>query len=385
MRMKKEIVGMLLAGGEGKRLGQLTRKLAKPAVYFGGKYRIIDFPLSNCTNSGIDTVGVLTQYEPLALNGHIGIGSPWDLDRRHGGVIVLPPYIEKQGGSWYKGTADAIYQNRYYIEQYDPEYVLILSGDHIYKMDYDRMLSHHKKLGADATISVIEVPWEEASRFGIMNTNEEMTITQFEEKPTTPISNLASMGIYIFNWSVLKSYLIQDAKQANSSHDFGKDIIPKMLAKDLKLVAYPFEGYWKDVGTIKSYWEANMDLLDEHSSLMLNDPSWRIYSVNRNQPPQYISTRAYVRCSLVNEGCVVHGNVEQSILFPGVHIGANSSVFESVLMPNVKVGENVVLRRTIIMEGACIPSGTHLAPSDPDDILVIDKDTEFSPSIAANQ
>ena len=287
----KECVAMLLAGGQGTRLKSLTKQIAKPAVYFGGKYRIIDFPLSNCTNSDIDTVGVLTQYEPLILNDYIGIGSPWDLDRKHGGVSVLPPFMQSEGGGWYTGTANAIYRNLKFLNQYNPEHVLILSGDHIYKMDYSAMLDHHKVSGADATISVLEVPWEDASRFGIMNTNDQQRIVEFDEKPEHPKSNLASMGVYIFRWDVLKEYLIEDAANENSSHDFGKDIIPALLHDHKNLMAYEFEGYWKDVGTVDSLWEANMDLLKKEPELNLNDPKWRIYSKNPNQPPQYIAKR----------------------------------------------------------------------------------------------
>ncbi|WP_051045259.1 glucose-1-phosphate adenylyltransferase [Halalkalibacterium ligniniphilum] len=384
LRVKRECVGMLLAGGEGKRLGQLTKKLAKPAIHFGGKYRIIDFPLSNCTNSGIDTVGVLTQYEPLALNGHIGIGSPWDLDRNHGGVSVLPPFIEKSGGSWYQGTADAIFQNICFIEQYDPDYILILSGDHIYKMNYATMLAFHKRHQADATISVIEVPLDEASRFGIMNTDDQSQITDFTEKPAKPKSNLASMGVYIFNWPLLKAYLLNDAENEHSTHDFGKDIIPKMLQEQKKLVAFSYHGYWKDVGTVKSFWEANMDLLKEKPSLKLNDPNWRIYSVNRNHPPQYLSPTAAVSCSLVNEGSMIHGHIHHSILFDAVHVGENSTVTDSVIFPNVHIGKNVNINRTIINEGVIIPSGTTLAPSHPDDILVVDHETQLQHSFAVN-
>lgn len=304
---KKECVAMLLAGGEGRRLGVLTTQLAKPAVHFGGKYRIIDFTLSNCTNSGIDTVGVLTQYQPLVLNTYIGIGTPWDLDRKHGGVTVLPPYMEQSGGDWYKGTANAIYRNIPFIDQYDPEYVLVISGDHIYKMDYDLMLDFHKSKDADASIAVIEVKWEETSRFGIMSTDAEQRITEFAEKPKEAKSNLASMGIYIFNWQVLKSYLIKDEVDPESSKDFGKDLIPAMLRDQQKMFAYPFDGYWKDVGTIQSLWEANMDLLEDEPEFNLNDREWRFYSVNPFQPGQYIAPTAQVRRSLVNEGCAVFG------------------------------------------------------------------------------
>jgi glucose-1-phosphate adenylyltransferase len=376
MNSSKDCVAMLLAGGEGKRLGNLTKKLAKPAVYFGGKYRIIDFPLSNCINSGIETVGVLTQYEPLALNSHLGIGTPWDLDRHNGGLTCLPPFVEKKGGSWYLGTADAIYQNCDFIEQYDPEYVLILSGDHIYKMDYSLMLDYHIERGGDATISVIEVPWKEACRFGIMNATDNGNITEFEEKPTNPQSNLASMGIYIFNWSVLKAYLSEDANSLTSSHDFGKDIIPKMLSDNRKLFAYPFAGYWKDVGTVQSFWEANMDLLAQQPSLKLNEYNWRIYSVHACQSPQYISPHAQITDSLINEGCLIYGAIHKSILFHQVGVGRHSHIEESVIMPNAKIGQNVKLKKVIVAEGVTIPDYTEIV-SPEDEILVIDKDTSI--------
>lgn len=364
---KKKCIAMLLAGGQGSRLCSLTTNIAKPAVPFGGKYRIIDFTLSNCTNSGIDTVGVLTQYQPLLLHSYIGIGSAWDLDRRNGGVTVLPPYSVSSGVKWYEGTANAIYQNINYIEQYDPDYVLVLSGDHIYKMDYGKMLDYHMMKNADVTISVIEVPWSEASRFGIMNTNEQMEIIEFEEKPKNPKNNLASMGIYIFNWPLLKEYLQMDNANPHSSHDFGKDVIPLLLRKRKRLVAYPFKGYWKDVGTVKSLWEANMDLLDEKNELDLFDHSWRIYSVNPNQPPQYISDEAVVVHSLVNEGCVVEGNVEHSILFQGVHVQKGAMVKDCVIMPDSVIGEGVYIERAIVPPNIEIPS--HLVVC-PDDFLV---------------
>lgn len=318
---KKEVVAMLLAGGQGKRLKGLTKSLAKPAVYFGGTYRIIDFPLSNCSNSGIDTVGVLTQYEPLVLHSYIGIGSDWDLDRKNGGVYVLPPHEREDGSNWYRGTADAIYRNLNFIEQFDPEHVLILSGDHIYKMDYEKMLQYHKEKDADCTISVIDVPLEEASRFGLLNTHDDYRIYEFEEKPPEPKSTLASMGIYLFKWDVLKRFLIQDEQQASTSYDFGKDIIPLLLENEKSLYAYPFEGYWKDVGTIHSLWESNMDLLDEETPFNLNDPDWRIYTRNPNQPAQYISPSAKVRNCIISEGSVVYGEVKHSVLFYGIEVG----------------------------------------------------------------
>ena len=329
---RKEIVAMILAGGQGSRLGVLTKDIAKPAVPFGGKYRIIDFPLSNCSNSGIYTVGVLTQYKPLDLNAYIGIGDPWDLDRRNGGVTILPPYQGEKGGAWYKGTANAIYQNIQFIDRYEPEYVLILSGDHIYKMDYYKMLDFHKSHNADATIAVINVPLDEASRFGIMNTNEDSTIYEFEEKPKNPKSTNASMGVYIFKWSVLKGYLIQDEMDKDSSNDFGKNIIPKMLNSGRKLVAYPFKGYWKDVGTIESLWEANMDLLKIDNELNLYDSEWKIYSDNQIRPAQHIGEKAKIANSLIVEGCIVNGEVEDSILSQGVTVGKNTIIRDSVIM-----------------------------------------------------
>ena len=351
---KKEIIAMILAGGQGSRLGVLTKKLAKPAVPFGGKYRIIDFPLSNCSNSGIYTVGVLTQYKPLFLNEHIGIGAPWDLDRRDGGVSVLPPYQEEKGGKWYKGTANAIYQNIEYIDIYDPEYVLVLSGDHIYKMDYDKMLRFHKEKEAEVTIAVINVSLDEASRFGIMNTREDSLIYEFEEKPEHPKSTNASMGVYIFNWKILRKFLKEDELDKHSSNDFGKNIIPKMLSNGRRLVAYPFKGYWKDVGTIDSLWEANMDLLKDGNTLGLHDDEWKIYSVDKVRPAQYIGSKAKVKNSLIVEGCAVHGTIDNSILFQGVYIGKNTVIKDSVIMPNVKVGDNVIIEKAIVGAGAII-------------------------------
>ncbi|MGL4569572.1 MAG: glucose-1-phosphate adenylyltransferase [Clostridium sp.] len=355
--VNKEIVAMVLAGGQGSRLGVLTKNLAKPAVPFGGKYRIIDFPLSNCANSGIYTVGVLTQYKPLELNSHIGIGDVWDLDRRDGGVAILPPYQEEKGGDWYKGTANAIYQNIEYIDRYNPEYVLILSGDHIYKMDYDKMLEFHKEKNSDVTIAVIEVTMEEATRFGIMNTREDLSIYEFEEKPEKPKSNKASMGVYIFNWKVLKKYLKEDELDKFSSNDFGKNIIPKMLDDNRRMVAYPFKGYWKDVGTIDSLWEANMDLLRNENELVLNDVDWKIYSRNPVRPAQYIGEEAKVRNSLITEGCLVYGNIENSILSQGVTIGKNVVIKDSVIMPNVHIEDDVIIEKAIVGSEAVIGKG----------------------------
>ena len=351
---KKEVVAMILAGGQGSRLGILTKNIAKPAVPFGGKYRIIDFPLSNCSNSGIYTVGVLTQYKPLDLNAHIGIGDPWDLDRRDVGVSILPPYQKEKGGDWYKGTANAIYQNIQFVDRYDPEYVLILSGDHIYKMDYYKMLDFHKENHADATIAVIDVPLEEASRFGIMNTRADNSIYEFEEKPKVPKSTNASMGIYIFNWSILKKYLREDEKDINSSNDFGKNIIPNMLRSGRKLMAYHFEGYWKDVGTIESLWEANMDLLKRDNDLNLYDSEWKIYSQNQVRPAHYIGEEARIINSLIVEGCIIHGKVENSVLSQGVYVGKNTVIRDSVIMPNVQIGDNVKIEKAIVGNNAII-------------------------------
>ena len=357
MIRKKEWISMLLAGGRGSRLYALTTKLAKPAVPFGGKYRIIDFPLSNCVNSGIDTVGVLTQYQPLILSEYLGNGQPWDLDRNNGGVFVLPPYEKPTGSDWYKGTANAIYQNINFIERYDPEYVLILSGDHIYKMDYTKMLDFHKEKGADCTIAVLNVSLEEASRFGIMNAEPDGHIYEFEEKPKHPKSTLASMGIYIFSWKKLRKYLEEDELDPNSSNDFGKNIITNMLAAGEKLYAYAFDGYWKDVGTIDSLWEANMDLLDPNVPLDLYDPSWKIYSRNADMPPHYISEVANVQNSMVCEGCHVEGEVEFSVLFAGATIEPGAVVRDSILMPGVVVKKNAIVEYAIIAEDVEIGEG----------------------------
>ncbi|WP_270170398.1 glucose-1-phosphate adenylyltransferase [Paenibacillus sp. SYP-B4298] len=378
--VRKEMMAMLLAGGEGKRLGVLTKDLAKPAVHFGGKYRIIDFTLSNCVHSGIDTVGVLTQYQPLVLNQYLGIGSPWGLDRRDGGMSVLPPYVKSRGGSWYKGTANAIYQNMGFIDRYDPEYVLVISGDHIYKMDYDLMLQHHKRQGADVTIAVFEVPWKEASRFGIMSVDDEDRVVEFQEKPKVPTSNLASMGVYIFSWSVLQQYLIRDEANKSSSNDFGKDIIPSMLADGVKLSAYAFSGYWKDVGTIESLWEANMDLLEEHPQLDLYERDWRIFSVNPNRPAHYISDQAEVAASLVSEGCFLEGVVNRSVLFYGVEAAQGSVISESVVMPGAKIGKGARLFRAIIGEGAVIGDHVTIGSPDSEEITVVASDEYVTPN-----
>ncbi|MBQ2769767.1 MAG: glucose-1-phosphate adenylyltransferase [Clostridia bacterium] len=350
--MKKKIVAMLLAGGQGSRLGVLTSNMAKPAVPFGGKYRIIDFPLSNCVNSDIDTVGVLTQYKPLALNSYIGTGQHWDLDRMNGGVFVLPPYATGEDGRWYSGTADAIYQNREFVDQYDPKYVLILSGDHIYKMDYAKMLRHHEENQAKATIAVLPVPLEEAHRFGIMETDENLRITDFKEKPKEPKSNLASMGIYIFDWQVLKDFMERDRANPNSDNDFGKNIIPAMLEENIPMFAYPFTGYWKDVGTISSFWESHMDLIGDPPQLDLNDPAWRIFSRNPVMPPHYIGKDAQVSDSLVTEGCRVYGKVKHSVLFAGAVVHPDAEVYDSILLPNAVVEKGARVFRSIIGENA---------------------------------
>ncbi|MDQ6421089.1 glucose-1-phosphate adenylyltransferase [Paenibacillus sp. LHD-117] len=369
--VRKEMIAMLLAGGEGKRLGVLTKDLAKPAVYFGGKYRIIDFTLSNCAHSGIDTVGVLTQYQPLELNRYLGIGSPWGLDRRDGGMTILPPFVKQKGGVWYKGTANAIYQNMSFIERYNPEYVLVISGDHIYKMDYDLMLQHHKRSGADVTIAGLQVDWKEASRFGVMHVDDEDRITAFEEKPKNPTSNIASMGVYIFTWKTLQKHLIYDEANRNSSNDFGKDIIPTMMREGRRLHVYPFKGYWKDVGTIESLWEANMDLLADEPPLDLYDPDWRIYSVNPNRPAQFTSPSAVLTSSVVTEGCVLEGKVDRSVLFYGVHAEKNTVISESVIMPNVRIGKGARIYRSIIGEGAVIQAGATIGDPNDDSITVV--------------
>ena len=363
---KKTCVAMLLAGGQGSRLGVLTKKVAKPAVPYGGKYRIIDFPLSNCTNSGIDTVGVLTQYMPLELNSYIGSGAPWDLDLSTGGVFVLPPYQTGKTGDWYRGTANAIYQNMAFIEQYDPDYVLILSGDHIYKMDYNAMLQYHIRKGADATIAVRPVPWEEASRFGIMNTDADDNIVEFEEKPKQPKSNKASMGIYIFNWDVLKKYLEEDEADPNSKNDFGMNIIPALLRDGRKMYAYHFNGYWRDVGTIDSLWEANMEVLDpENSGIDIFDKKWKIYSRNPVLPAQKIGPRAVVQDSLITEGCQIYGRVQHSVLSAGVTVEEGATVEDAVLMDGVVVKAGAVVKRCILAENVVVGAGAKIGGEGP--------------------
>lgn len=349
---KKECVVMLLAGGQGSRLGELTRKIAKPSVPFGGKYRIIDFPLSNCVNSGLDTIGVLTQYQPHILNSYIGDGKSWDLDRMNGGIQILPPYQRVGDSEWYSGTANAIYQNIDFVDQYDPEYVLVLSGDHIYKMDYSLMIKYHKEKNADCTISVIDVPLREASRFGILSSDEDGRITGFEEKPKKPKSTKASMGIYVFSWNNLKKYLEIDDKNPESSKDFGKDVIPLMLKSGEKMYSYEFKGYWKDVGTIDSLWQANMDLLGDNGFDLAGD--WVIYSRHAERPPHYISANSTVKNSIVSEGAVILGSVENSVIFSGVKIGENAEVRDSVIMADVQIKENSIVNYSIIDEDVVI-------------------------------
>ncbi len=365
---------MILAGGRGSRLKDLTKKVAKPAVPFGGKYHIIDFPLSNCANSGISVVGVLTQYESVLLNSYVSVSSRWGLDTRDSGVFVLPPREKADADlDVYRGTADAISQNIDFIDSYNPEYLLILSGDHIYKMDYDAMLSFHKDNKADATIAVIGVPMKEASRFGIMNTNEDGQIVEFEEKPEHPKSNLASMGIYIFTWKLLRRVLMQDMKDDNSHHDFGKDIIPTLLKDNRKLMAYQFKGYWKDVGTIDSLWEANMDLLERSSELNLEDNTWKIYSENTNELPQYIDTDADIDVAYITQGCKVFGKVKTSVMFTGSIVERDAAITDTVLMPGAEVGEGASVTRALIANGVKIGKGAVVGSPDSEHILLVSK------------
>ncbi|MDQ5983526.1 MAG: Glucose-1-phosphate adenylyltransferase GlcC [Eubacteriales bacterium SKADARSKE-1] len=354
MYPKQSVVAMLLAGGQGSRLGVLTKKLAKPAIPYGGRYRIIDFPLSNCVNSGIEAVGVLTQYQPLVLNEYIGNGQPWDLDLMNGGVQVLPPYQRNRGADWYKGTANAIYQNIDYIERYNPDFVVILSGDHIYKMDYSKMVAFHKENNASCTIAAINVPINEASRYGILNTNPDGSIYEFEEKPKKPKSTKASMGIYVFTWPKLLKYLKKNEEDPKSSKDFGKNILPSMLKSGEKLFAYDFKGYWKDVGTIESLWGSNMDLLNPNVELNLSDESWKIYSRNPVLPPHYIAKGARVQNSLISDGCNIHGEIDFSVLFPGVQVGHKAIIKDSIIMPGTIIGDGAKVQYTVISEGAVI-------------------------------
>ena len=374
---QSSMLAMILAGGRGSRLHDLTNKVAKPAVSYGGKYRIIDFPLSNCANSGIDVVGVLTQYESVLLNSYVSQSGRWGLDARDSGVFVLPPREKADADlDVYRGTADAISQNIDFIDKYDPEYILILSGDHIYKMNYDKMLDYHKEMKADATIAVLPVPMKEASRFGIMNTNETGRIIEFEEKPPVPKSNLASMGIYILNWKTLRQMLVEDMTNENSHHDFGKDIIPGLLNTGGNLYAWKFEGYWKDVGTIDSLWEANMDLLDTNCELDMNDPSWRIYTEDVTTLPQYIGANANINRAYITQGCVVDGEISNSVLFTGAEVGTGAKIIDSVLMPNVVVGEGAVITRALIADGVVIGKGAVVGSADSAEIELVAKDVK---------
>lgn len=378
---QQECVAMLLAGGQGSRLGALTKKIAKPAVAFGGKYRIIDFSLSNCTNSNINTVGVLTQYKPLLLNSYISTGAAWDLDDAYGGVFLLPPYATETGGQWYQGTADAIFQNIDFIDNYDPQYVLVISGDHLYKMDYSLMLDFHKKNDADLTISVMEAPWEDASRFGILTADDTGRISKFSEKPKNPDSNLASMGIYIFSWPVLKEALLKDSLNSSSDHDFGKNVIPMLLGEGKKLYAYTFTGYWKDVGTIDSYYNTNMELLNPDSPFNIFEENMRVFSNSNIYPPHYIGPDAVVENSLVCNGCRVRGEIHHSILSFDVHIEDGARVTDSILLPGAKIGKNARIFRSIIGEQSVIGEDTVLGSPDSQEITVIgDNET-----IAASQ
>ena len=374
---QNEMLAMILAGGRGSRLLDLTNKVAKPAVYFGGKYRIVDFPLSNCANSGIDIVGVLTQYESVLLNSYVAASRQWGLDSKNSGVFVLPPREKADANlDVYRGTADAISQNIDFIDNYNPDYLLILSGDHIYKMDYDEMLTYHKANKADASIAVIGVPMKEASRFGIMNTNEAGEIIEFEEKPAEPKSNLASMGIYIFTWKVLRKLLVADMKNPDSHHDFGKDIIPQLLADGKKLMAYEFKGYWKDVGTIDSLWEANMDLLDKKNELNLSDPSWRIYTEDASELPQYIGKDAKIETAYITQGSQIEGEVVRSVLFTGTEVGANAEVVDTVLMPFAVVEEGAKVTRALVANGVHIGKGAVVGSADSEHILLVAKNVK---------
>lgn len=373
--MKRDkTVAMLLAGGQGSRLKLLTRNIAKPAVPFGGKYRIIDFALSNATNSGIRDIGILTQYKPFELNAHIGIGESWDFDRNIGGLRILPPFMSEDGGRWYTGTANAVYENIDFIDSLNPKYVLILSGDHIYKMNYNELLEYHKEKEADITIAVMEVPWEETYRFGILNVDEDNKIFEFDEKPEDAKNNMASMGIYMFKWDVLRKYLIKDSETEGSSHDFGKDILPMMLEEGNQMYAWSFDGYWKDVGTVQSYWDSNMDLLDKKNTLGLHDRSWRIYTRNMNLPPQYIAHGSTVKNSLINEGCIIEGEVTNSVLSSGVIVEKGAKVSNSVVLSNCIIKSQAVVNKAVVLENVIVNSGEEIGLEE-EGIYLVAKDT----------
>lgn len=374
MRKSNRVVAMLLAGGQGSRLKALTKKTAKPAVPFGGKYKIIDFALSNATNSEIRDIGVLTQYKHYQLIEHLGIGSAWDYDRNKGGLRVLSPFFSEEGGRWYDGTANAIYENMDYLDSINPEYVLILSGDHIYKMDYSKLLQTHTDNKAEVTIAVMEVPWEEASRFGIMNADEEGRITEFEEKPANPKSNLASMGIYMFNWATLRKALIEDYEDPNSDYDFGKNVIPKLLKERKPMYIYRFKGYWKDVGTVKSYWEANLDLIDPSNSLNIYDSSWKIYTSSKNLPPHYIGNKAIVKDILINEACLVYGNVEHSVLFDDVTIEEGAYIKDSVILPGCTIKKGARVFNSVICENITVEKDKKIGEEGTSKVFLVSED-----------
>lgn len=372
---EKKVVAMLLAGGQGSRLKTLTDQIAKPAVPFGGKYRIIDFVLSNATNSGIPDIGILTQYKPLLLNTHIGIGASWDYDRSDGGLRVLPPFTSEDGGRWYTGTANAIFENLDFLEDLNPEYVLILSGDHIYKMNYNHLLKVHEEKDADVSIAVMEVPWEEASRFGIINVDDDNKIIEFDEKPASPKSNMASMGIYMFNWESLREYLIKDHENLDSEHDFGKNVLPQMLEEGKSMYAWSFKGYWKDVGTVKSYWEANMDLLDKDNTLDMYDRSWRIYTKNKNLPPQYIAKGAVIKNSLINEDCYIQGELNNSILFSEIEVEEGAVINNSVILSNCTIKAGAEVNNAVVLEGLTIEAGEKIGEKDDGNIYLVSEDS----------
>ncbi|MDO5689519.1 MAG: glucose-1-phosphate adenylyltransferase [Tissierellia bacterium] len=371
MRNTNRVVAMLLAGGQGSRLKAMTKDQAKPAVPFGGKYRIIDFALSNSTNSDVRDIGILTQYKPFLLNEHLGIGAAWDYNRNYGGLRILSPYSTEEGGKWYEGTANAIYENMDYLERLGPDYVLILSGDHIYKMNYNELLKYHKKKGADVTIAVMEVPWEEASRFGIVNVDEEDKIVEFDEKPENPKNNMASMGIYMFNWPTLRQALIEDNENTESNHDFGMNVLPKLLNDGHPMFVWKFDGYWKDVGTVRSYWEANLDLLSDENDLDVYDKSWRIYTRGLNLPPHYIAEDAVVRDAMVNEACEIYGKVNHSVLFSGVIVEEGASVTNSVLLPNCHIRKNATINNAVVMDGIVIEEDEQIGVGEEGNVYLV--------------